>query len=256
MATIPATPIRPARAESFWLIGAVLMVSVQVAGFSTSLVMKRSSFGAPLYVHVHAFVYFGWVWLFLLQSILADRAGMRLHRRLGWLAVVWIPMMIVMGLIVTVASVRQGRVPFFFQPLYFLVMDPITVLTFAGLAGAAVVLRKQTQWHRRLMFCGMAILTATGFGRLLPVPLLIPWAGEASLGATLLFPLAGIVRDLRQTGRIHPAWLWGIGSIIGGQFLVSAVIHSPLGTMLYDVATQGSRGAAIAPMDYPPFPKP
>jgi hypothetical protein len=243
-----------ARAESFWPIGALVMALVQVAGFSTSLAMGRSSFGAPIYVHIHAFLFFGWVWLFLLQSFLAERAGMALHRRLGWLAVGWIPAMVFMGIFVTVAMARRGGVPFFFQPLYFLVMDPIAVLTFGGLASAAIVLRRKTQWHRRLMFCSMAILTGPGFGRLLPMPLLIPWAGEAALVATLIFPLAGMIRDFRQRGAVHPAWLWGVSAIIGGQILIWAIIHSPVGDAVYRVTTAGSPGAAVAPMAYPPFP--
>jgi len=254
MATIANDAGQTGRPESFWPVTAVLMALVQVAGFSTSIVMKRSSFGAPLYVHVHAFLFFGWVWLYVLQSFLAERHGMRLHRRLGWLSIVWIPAMVVMGFVISIESVRLDRVPFFFQPLYFLVMDPMTVLTFAGLAGAAIALRRRTQWHRRLMLCGMAVLTATGFGRLLPMPLLIPWAGVAALGATLVFPIAGMVRDVRRAGRVHPAWLWGVGALISGQLLVSAIIHSPVGASLYSVATAGSRGAAVAPMAYPPFP--
>ena len=254
MATTAYPQTRSANAESFWPIGALIMALVQVAGFSTSLAFGRSSFNAPIYVHIHAFLFFGWVWLFLLQSMLAERAGMALHRRLGWLAVGWIPAMVFMGIFVTVAMARRGNVPFFFQPLYFLVMDPVLVLTFAGLAGSAIALRRKTQWHRRLMFCGMAVLTGTGFGRLLPMPLMIPYAGEAALGATLLFPIAGVIRDLIRHGKVHPAWLWGIGAIVGGQLLVAIIIHSPVGDALYRVATQGSPGAAIAPMAYPPFP--
>jgi hypothetical protein len=254
VATTTYTNSRSGRAESFWPISALIMALVQVAGFSTNLAMGRSSFGAPVYVHIHAFLFFGWVLLFLLQSFLAERAGMALHRRLGWLATGWIPAMIFVGTFVTVAMVRQGRVPFFFQPLYFLVMDPMTVLTFGGLAGAAIMLRRQTQWHRRLMFCSMAILTGPGFGRLLPMPFLIPYAGQAAAAATLVFPLAGVIRDLKRRGKVHPAWLWGISAIVGSQILVSAIIYSPLGDAIYAIATQGSPGAAVAPMAYPPFP--
>jgi hypothetical protein len=71
---------------------------------------------------------------------------------------------------------------------------------------------------------------------------------------TLVFPLAGAIRDLRRRGKVHPAWLWGIGAIVGGQIFVLAIIHSPAGDALCRLATQGSPGAAVAPMAYPPFP--
>jgi hypothetical protein len=254
MATTTLKPRQLGQVEIFWPICAVLVALVQVAGFSTSIVMGRSSFAVPLYVHVHAFLFFGWVWLFVAQSFVAGRGSMRLHRRLGWLAVGWIPAMVVMGVVITVEGVRHSRVPFFFQPLYFLVMDPITVLTFAGLAGAAIVMRRRTQWHRRLMLCGMAVLTATGFGRLMPMPLLIPWAGPAALGATLVFPLAGMIRDYRHEGRVHPAWWWGITALINGQILTYAIVYSPIGQPLYNLATSGSPGASVVSMAYPPAP--
>ena len=53
------------------------------------------------------------------------------------------------GIAVTVIMARNGTVPFFFQPLQFLVFDPVAVLTFAGLTAAAVALRRRTEWHRR-----------------------------------------------------------------------------------------------------------
>ena len=74
--------------------------------------------------------------------------------------------MIVLGFGVTVAMVRRGQVPFFFQPLHFLVFDPLSVLTFAGLTGSAILLRNKTEWHRRLHLCGMSMLMGPGFGRL------------------------------------------------------------------------------------------
>lgn len=58
--------------------------------------------------------------------------------------------------------------------------------------------RRQTEWHRRLHFCGTAILMGSGFGRLLPLPLLTPLAFEATFFATLLFPLAGVPGNWRS----------------------------------------------------------
>ena len=91
--------------------------------------------------------------------------------------------------------------PFFFQPVHFLIFDPVAVLTFAVLTAAAVLLRRRTEWHRRLHFCGMTILLAPAFGRLLPLPLMQPWAWEATYAVVLLFPLAGVWADIRRSGQ-------------------------------------------------------
>jgi hypothetical protein len=163
--------------------------------------------------------------------------------------------MVVSGFVVTVAMVRAGTVPFFFQPLHFLIFDPVAVLTFGGLTTAAILLRRWTEWHRRLHFCGMTILLAPAFGRLLPLPLMQPWAWEATVAVTLLFPLAGIWADVRRSGRVHSAWHWGVAAIIGSFMLTQAVTYSSIGTAIYSKVTEGSRGTAVPPLEFQPPPK-
>jgi hypothetical protein len=146
--------------------------------------------------------------------------------------------------------IRRGQVPFFFRPVHFLVFDPLSLVTFAGLTSSAIVLRRRTDWHRRLHFCGMSMLLGPGFGRLFPLPLLAPYAWEATFAATLLFPLAGVIADLRRTGRVHPAWRWGIGTMLGAFLLIELVTYSPIGGALYGAVTRGSPGAAVAGMEF------
>lgn len=253
MATIVGAPPSAAR-ERFFLVSAFVMTAAVVAGFSMQLAAGRSSFAAPIRVHIHALVFFGWVALYLTQNILAGAGSLALHRRLGWLATGWVPMMMVMGTLVTVNLVRTAHVPFFFQPAYFLIMDPLTLYVFAGLTAAAIVKRRQTMWHRRLMFCGMTILLGPGIGRLIPMPLLIPYAGEVVFALIMLFPIAGAIRDRRVLGRVHPAWWCGMATITAMQIAINAIAFSPLGLAIYNMVAAGSPGAAVAPLAFPPFP--
>ncbi|TZG29632.1 hypothetical protein FYJ91_01355 [Sphingomonas montanisoli] len=247
--------IRDDRGTRFFQVSAIIMALVLVAGFSVQVAMGRSTFAAPWVVHAHALIFFGWTALYLVQATLAgNSAAISLHRRLGWLALLWVPAMVAAGIAVTVLMVRRGHAPFFFTPLYFLIMNPLTVLTFAGLTGAAIVMRRRTQWHRRLMFCGMTILLGPGFGRLLPMPFLIPLAGWAAFAAIILFPIAGIVRDLRADRRVHPAWWWGVGTIVAMQVGIDLIVMSPIGDAIYAGVTAGSPGAALSPAAYPPPP--
>ncbi|WP_448661715.1 hypothetical protein ACG3SL_13695 [Sphingomonas sp. CJ20] len=256
MATMaPPTP-RIVDDRRFFLIMAIVMAATIAAGFSVQLAMGRSSFGAPLYVHFHAVVFFGWVALYLLQNVLVANGAVALHRRLGWLAVVWVPLLVVVGTFTTVEMARRAAVPFFFTPAYFLLMNPLTVLVFAALAGAAIVLRRRTDWHRRLLYCGMAILTGPAFGRLLPVPFLIPFVGLSVFAAVMLFPLIGVASDLRRRGSVHPAWWWGIGAIVAMQCAIELVGNSAAMLPVYAWATAGSPGAGVAPLAYPPSPLP
>jgi hypothetical protein len=242
------------RDDGFFLGGAIAMTLVIVAGFSLQLAMGRSSFASPPLVHAHAVVFMGWVVIYLLQNTFVATDRMALHRRLGWLAAAWMIPMLVLGCMVTFAIVRRGHVPFFFKPLQFLVFDPVSLLTFMGLTVAAIVLRKQTDWHRRLHFCGMTMLLGPGFGRLLPMPLIAPWAWEATLATCLLFPIVGMAADLRRNGRVHPAWIWGVGTLLVSALAIEAITYSPAGGALYSAVTAGSPGAAVDPLGFPPPP--
>ncbi|USI74767.1 hypothetical protein [Sphingomonas morindae] len=240
--------------QRFFVASAIIMTLLVFAGFSFQLAMGRSSFRVPIFLHIHAFFFFGWTLLYLVQTLLAGSDRLALHRRLGWIALVWIPAMLVMGTYVTIVSVRTLHVPFFFQPAYFTVMNPLSLYVSAALAAAAIAMRRRTLWHRRLMFCSMSILLAPAIGRLIPSPLLIPFTGEAVFGLALLFPLAGMIHDARAHGRIHPAWRWGVGAMLAMVVAANAISFSPLGPALYRAVTAGSPGAAQPPLAFPPPP--
>ena len=241
--------------ERFFVRAALAMALVIVMGFSTQLAMGRSTFRSPPLVHAHAIVFMGWVTIYVLQNVFVATDRMALHRRLGWIAAGWMVMMLLLGCAVTVAMVRRGQVPFVFQPVHFLIFDPVSLFAFAGLTTSAIILRRQTEWHRRLHFCGMSMLLGPGFGRMLPTPLFMPWAWETTFAAAMLFPIAGVVSDLRRTGHVHPAWRWGIGAMVGAFMVVEVVSYGPVGTAIYRVVTAGSPGAAVSPLQFPPPPK-
>lgn len=244
MATLTQRPAAPdVGDEGFFLRAAVVMTITIVAAFAFQYLMGRSTFASPLRVHLHAFFFMGWVAIYLLQNIFVATNRIALHRQLGWVAAIWIVPMVVMGCVVTAAIVRHGNVPFFFRPLQFLIFDPLTVFTFAGLTVAAVLLRRRTEWHRRLHFCAMSMLLTPAFGRLLPMPMLQPWGWEAAYAASLLFPIVGVWCDIRRSGRFHLAWGWGIATMIGAFIVIEATTYSPLGLVIYEWVTAGSPGA-------------
>jgi hypothetical protein len=255
MATIVQTD-RPVGVgdEGFFMTGAILMALVLVGGFAFHLAMGRSTFAVAWPVHLHAFTFFGWVALYLTQNVMIATGRVDVHRRLGKLAAIWLPAMTIIGLYMTTRVLRLGTAPFFFEPAYFLFMSSLSLLAFVGLAIAAIVNRRRTQWHRRLMFCGMALLTGPGWGRLLPMPLLIPWAGWVAFAAAMLFPIAGVIADLRRSGRVHPGWWWGVGVMVATQLVIVTIDHSAFGLSIYHMVTEGSPGAALAPNAYPPSP--
>jgi hypothetical protein len=238
----------------FFVCAAIAMAAVIVAGFLTQFAMGRSTFASPPLVHAHAIVFMGWVVIYVLQNIFVAADRMALHRRLGWIAAAWMVLMVVLGCMVTAAMVQRGQVPFFFRPLHFLVFDPMSLFAFAGLTIWAIMRRRQTAWHRRLHFCGMAMLLGPGFGRLLPMPLLQPLAWEATFAASMVLPAIGMVWDVRRSGRIHPAWSWGVATMLCAFVMTEVVTYSPAGTALYRAVTADSKGANVPALAFPAKP--
>lgn len=231
-----------------------VMTLVMVAGFATQFALGRSSFNSPLIVHAHAIAFSGWVGITLAQAWLAAGANMRLHRQLGRIAVIWTIALLVFGPWVTIANVQSARTPFFFQPQHFLIANPMTLVGFAGLFWAAIHLRRQTDWHARLHVGAFVILLGPGFGRLLPMPFMTPYAFEIAGLVALLFPLVGILRDWRVHGRPHPAWFWSIGVLLAVLLAARLIAFSPAGEAVYDTITAGTGLAGSDGLAFPPPP--
>lgn len=232
------------------------MALILVAGFVVQLAMGRSSFGAPLVVHAHAVVFMGWVAIVLTQVWLAGAGNIALHRNAGKLAAIWALGLLVFGTWITVAAVQTGRTPFFFQPQHFIIANPLLLYAAIGLLVAAYILRRQTDWHARLQIGSFVLLMGPGFGRLLPMPLLPPYAFEIAALVALIFPAIGILYDWRTHGRPHPAWFWGIGILIGATLLARVIGFSPVGEAVYEAVVAGTPLAGTSGLDFPPPPGP
>ena len=126
----------------------------------------------PWVVHFHAWVMMAWVGLYLAQNFLVFSDNVALHRRLGWLSVILVPAILVMGAVITRWTMQTRRRPAVLRPEPVPVQQSAAAVRLGALAAWAVTIRKNTGWHRRLMFCAFAMLTGPGRRPLLPSPLL------------------------------------------------------------------------------------
>ncbi|ODS60029.1 MAG: hypothetical protein ABS48_01330 [Erythrobacter sp. SCN 68-10] len=241
------------REARFYFLLACAMALVLVGGFSFHLAMGRSSFTAPAIIHFHAVLFMGWLGFYVLQNYLVAGSEVALHRRLGWVAVPWLVALIGVGVATTMNVVQAGRAPFFFLPQHFLFADIAMLLCFAGLTAAALVLRRRTDWHRRLHLCAMAALMGPGFGRALPMPFMGPFNLEIASGLGLVFPLIAVAREARG-GRVHAAWAWGLPVIPLGLIAAYVLAHSALGGDLYAATVAGTPGEAMPGLVHGPPP--
>lgn len=244
MATIPYSRGADRGEGRFFFVMACLQAAIIVAGFSLNIVMGRSSFAAPLPYHVHGVVMMIGLGLYVAQTSLIFGGAVALHRRLGWLAAAWVPLMVATGMVITREALQARGGPPFFDMNQFLVSNPLHLLGFAGLVAWAVGVRRNTGWHRRLMFCGFAMILGPGVGRLLPTPLFMPYAWyTVAVLPPLLFMAVGAAADWRRYGRVHPAYLYGIGVALGLQILADLIAYSPLGYRFTEWFVAGTPGA-------------
>ncbi len=231
-----------------------VMAVILVAGFIVQLAMGRSSFNSPIIVHLHAFAFMAWVGITLGQTWLAAGGSLALHRKLGVFSVGWLILLLVLGPWVTIATVQTARTPFFFQPQHFLIANPLTLIGFAGLFTAAMLLRHRREWHVRLQVGAFMMLMGPGFGRLLPMPFLPPYAFETAGLVALIFPVVGMLRDWRVHGRVHPAWLWSIAVLLAVTLLARLIAFSPIGEGIYSAVTSTGPMTGIDGLAFPPPP--
>jgi len=212
----------------FFLLMALAIAATVVIGFTMNAARMHWSFLAlPPQVHLHAAAFSAWILLYVVQNWLIVRGSLKWHRQLGALGAGIAVVMVVLGIVTTVMAIEQHRVPPFFPPGIFLVLDVLGVIGFGILTAWAIVLRRQAAWHKRLMLCGTILVMSPAIGRILPMPLLGKFAGLGVFAVMALYVIAGMVFDVRSRGRVHSAYWWGGGVLVATQMLIGLLGMSP-----------------------------
>ena len=145
----------------------------------------------------------------------------------GPIAAVYVAWMIAIGISATMLAAANHRIPPFFEPSAFMVMDWTYVLVFAGLTWSAVRLRTKSDWHRRLMLSGAIVVMAPGLARLVPLPLLGGWIYWGIWAGLAVYFAIAMAWDIATRRSIHPAYFWGLGAITLGVALIRPIASSP-----------------------------
>ncbi len=212
----------------FYLIMSLLMAAVFIGGFGQTVPDDFTHVpGLPLLFHVHGAVFTCWVLVFVAQPAFVARGSLKLHRQVGMAGAGLAVLMVVMGLAATIFAFRDHRVPVFFPPGVFLVMNGLGILVFGGLVAGGIALRRKAEWHKRLMLCATISILGPGLGRLLPMDSFGAAAPLVMFAVILAFALAGPVVDQIVRKRIHPAYAWGVGAILLSDLLIGPLAFSP-----------------------------
>ena len=98
------------------------------------------------------------------------------------------------------------------------------------------------------------MLMGPGIGRIVPMPLLAPYAFEIASVIPLIVPLIGMARDRRVHGKVHPAWGWSIGVLVAVLIAARLIAFSLVGDAAYAAAAAGSQAAETDGRAFPPPP--
>lgn len=212
----------------FYLVMSIVMAATIVAGFSQTVPDDFAEHpGLPVLLHVHGAVFTLWVLLSVAQPALIAQKAFRRHRQLGLIGAGLAIGMVIMGLAATFFSIRYHRIPSFFPPGVFLVMNILVILVFGGLVGAGVMLRRKSDWHKRLMLCATVSILGPGLGRFLPMDSFGDMAPLVMFGVIALYGLAGPAYDLATLRRVHPAYVWGVATIVVSELAVGPLAFTP-----------------------------
>jgi hypothetical protein len=178
-----------------------------------------------------------WVVLFVTQTRLIAAQRVDLHRRLGVFGAVLLVLIVTIGVKTAIESARRGLTPTDMPPLVFLVIPLGTVVVFAVLAGAAILYRRRSDVHKRLMLLAtLSILT--------PAIARIPWEPFHAIGPPLFLGvtdacvLAFVAYDTARNRRLHPAFLWGTLFFLVSQPLRILLAHTSAWTQFATWLTQ------------------
>jgi hypothetical protein len=215
-------------ALTFWQkmnLGMAVFILFGFAQFAARGLVDYSH--APLEFHLHGMLMVLWLALLVGQSLLAGRGTLALHRSMGWASVIMVPAIVVVASLTSLAALAGGLVPPFFTPAYFLALVHVSMVLFAVLVMAAVVLREDAGWHKRLMVGSTVLLLEPALGRVLPMPLIMPWGEWLAMAIQLGVVWLVVRHDRAESGRIHPATIAAALAVATSHLVIEIMARIP-----------------------------
>lgn len=198
------------RATAFYLGYGVIGLLVVALGFGLTYAapMARGEFAAPWFVHLHGMVSLAWVVMVIGQAALVKTGHTQWHRKAGQSA---LPLAVVIWAsgIATATWAADRDTADLGTAATSALAGTVTGLTiFVMLVGAAIVTRKRSDWHKRLVLLATIHLLWPAFFRLRHWLPAIP-DPEIWLALVLAYSpiLIAAARDRWKFGKVHPVWL-------------------------------------------------
>lgn len=245
MATVAAAPTPPRKRQpfparraadsNFFLLYVVLIWVAVLGGFGPEMIRRLNSNAAPfpIAVHVHAVITVAWLGLLTSQTLLIRKRKLRLHRKWGAAGAALATAVVLVGLWAALAFEKLAMSTPERRP-HFLAIEWSNIIEFAGLAAAAIIVRKRASAHKRLILLATLSLTPAAFNRAIGKPFLHPLLGSGVWQTWIqIFSLTDVMvlgiglYDWRKRERVQPAWALGAFWILTGQLTASWLFYNP-----------------------------
>ena len=225
----PRMPTRGFMADQIFFVRYAVVLAVFILiGFAQFAMRGYSNiFTAPPIVHLHGGLMVGWLGIFVAQNLLVHRGELGIHRKLGWIAAGVVVVILWTGIMVGYNAVATHRLPPFFSNAYFLALTAVGSTVFASMVAWAVTLRREVQWHRRIMLGAIFILLEPALGRLLPMPLMGNWGEWVVLAVQLVFVGVLARHDRKVLGGVHPATMAIAAILIAEHVVIETLARVP-----------------------------
>lgn len=233
-----------ARRTRFYLWMAVAMAATAFIGYLPTFWIPLAQ-GVPERIGVlavHGTLFFGWMLFVIYQAWLVGSGAVARHRDVGLIGVSLATAVVIFGVLAAInAGVRASGLNEGAAGEAFMIVPLAAMLSFTVLMTAAIVNTRRPEWHKRLMLAATAVLLEAAIARPFIVYLVMgghppPFQGTVGLAGfntppppvlgvlppsliALLFVVAGMVRDRRVLGKVHPAYWWAGGFALSVQLL-------------------------------------
>lgn len=183
-------------------------------------------------VHLHGWIFVGWMVLLVTQVILAASGRTQAHRSLGTLGAVYGFLVLAMGIVVAIAApvirFKTGDQSLD-ESAGFMIIPLGDMVLFAGFFISAVVYRRRPEIHKRLILLATTALLFAAVGRMQFMPL--------PVGTVLWFSpvLIGMAYDKWTRGKVHPVYWMGLAAMVIGMMrlaLLESELWLPIGRAL------------------------
>jgi hypothetical protein len=211
--------------RQFYTGMAIAAAVVVFVGFAPTFFLRGSYQTSPLptYLQVHGILFTIWIALFIAQTSLVAARRTNAHRRLGWAMAALAAVMVVVGTTAGIWSMRRQVDDGFVQEAQAFLATPLfSMMAFAGFAGTAIVRRRDSQTHKRLMLLATIGILDAAVARL-PFEFLRT-SNWTYLPATDVFLLTAILYDVVSRRTVHQAYVWG-----GLILIVEQALRIPVG---------------------------